>query len=448
MTSPVPPFEPGGLFVNDRQRGPLLERLSQELSLARQRKESLALLKFNLVRFRQINADFGHAVGDRVLAEVYQRIAKALRETDVLYHLGNDEYAVILTRLRIPQAPELAIRKILHGIGENIEIDQQVLSVSATAGAAVFPEHASDRDSLLKAVDAALLIARERQTSYTLYDAGTRSEDIRQAELKGSLRSALDGGELMLHYQPQLNLQQGVLCGCEALARWKHAEMGWVSPELFVGVAERAGMIDSLTYWSINVALREWFQFCIASESASVSVNLSAQLLHSPELVPMVEHAVNIWGAKPGSLVLEVTESAMMINPQTALRTLHQLHEMGITLSIDDFGTGYSSLTYLKKLPVSELKIDKSFIFHMAEQQQDRRIVQSVIDLAHTLDMVVVAEGIENEQILNMLVAMGCDYGQGFYIARPMPAADLRPWAQSSPWRMPKEVMSGLLSNA
>ncbi len=443
-----PASDAGALLVNNSWRSRLYGKLSLELTAARNRDEQLALLVVNLVKFRQINADFGYAVGDKVLAEVYRRIANALRESDFLYHLGNDEYAVILTQLRVPQAPELAIKKILKQIGENMAIDRQVLSVSATAGAAVFPEHASDSDELLKAANAAMLYAREQQAGYIIYDATTRTEDIRQAELKGSLRTALDSGELMLHYQPQLNLQQGILCGCEALARWQHTEMGWISPELFIGVAERASMIDSLTYWSINVALREWFQFCTTSEAASVSVNLSAQLLHSPELVPMVEHAVNIWGAKPGSLVLEVTESAMMIDPRAALRTLHQLHEMGIKLSIDDFGTGYSSLTYLKKLPVSELKIDKSFILHMAEQQQDRRIVQSVIDLAHTLDMVVVAEGIENEQILNMLVAMGCDYGQGFFIARPMPAAELHVWARSSVWDMPEEVLSKLSCEA
>jgi EAL domain-containing protein (putative c-di-GMP-specific phosphodiesterase class I) len=168
-----------------------------------------------------------------------------------------------------------------------------------------------------------------------------------------------------------------------------------------------------------------------------VAVNLSAKLLHSPELVPMVERALNIWGASPGSVVLEVTESAMMADPDAALRTLTRLHEMGITLSIDDFGTGYSSLAYLKKLPVAELKIDKSFVMQMAENREDRKIVQSVIDLAHTLDMRVVAEGIENERILNMLVAMGCDYGQGFYIARPMPVSELGEWAVNSPWAGP-----------
>ncbi len=436
------------LHTHHAQHQQLLDQLSTELDSACQKHQHLALVLVNLCRFRQLNIDFGHAVADRVLEEICQRIQKALRPTDLLYHLGGDEFAVVLTNLRTPQVTQLAITKILDEVGKNIEVDTQILAITAAAGAAVYPDHAADREELVKAADSALLLAKGQQLRYSIYDASTRSHEMRIAGIKGNLRTALDNGDLMLHYQPQLNLQQGKLCGCEALARWHHAQMGWIQPDVFIGVAEKAGLIDTLTYWSIHVALREWFRFCPPCESTSVSVNLSAQLLHSPELVPMVEHALNIWGAGPGSVVLEVTESAMMKDPQAALHTLTALHEMGITLSIDDFGTGYSSLAYLKKLPVSELKIDKSFIMQMTEDRQDRRIVQSVIDLAHTLDMVVVAEGIENEQILNMLVAMGCDYGQGYYIARPMPAAELKGWAEASPWEMPEPLRTRLADEA
>ncbi|MCO6413076.1 MAG: bifunctional diguanylate cyclase/phosphodiesterase [Thiogranum sp.] len=426
-----------GLAINKTQRRELLDHLDRELATARHHGERLALLVVNLCRFRQINIAFGHDAGDRVLEQVYVRMRDALRKDDLLFHVGNDEFAVLLTRLRTPQVTKLAVEKILNSIGANMDIDSQTLAVTAVAGAAVFPDHAGNRNDLLKAADSALHFARDQQLDYSIYDASTRSEDTRLASLKGNLRTALDNGDLMLHYQPQLNLQRGVLCGSEALARWHHAEMGWIRPDIFIAVAEKAGLIDSLTYWSLNVALREWSQFCSSCEATSVAINLSAKLLHSPELVPMVERAMNIWNADPASIVLEVTESAMMADPATALHTLRALHEMGITLSIDDFGTGYSSLAYLKKLPVAELKIDKSFVMHMAENRQDRKIVQSVIDLAHTLEMQVVAEGIEDERILNMLVAMGCDYGQGFYIARPMPAGELRPWAEASVWGVP-----------
>ena len=429
-----------GPTIDRTRRRELLDQLDRELATARRRGERLALLVVNLCRFRQLNIGFGHDVGDRVLDQVFLRIRETLRQDDLLFHIGSDEFAVVLTRLRTPQVTRLAVEKILGAIGANMEIAGQTLAVAAVAGAAVFPDHAVSRHELLQAADSALHFARDQQLNYSIYDASTRSEDVRLANLKGNLRTALDNGDLMLHYQPQLNLQQGVLCGSEALARWHHAEMGWIRPDIFIPVAEKAGLIDSLTYWSINVALREWSQFCTSCASTSVAINLSAKLLHSPELVPMVERAINIWNATPSSIVLEVTESAMMADPDTALHTLQALHEMGITLSIDDFGTGYSSLAYLKKLPVAELKIDKSFVMQMAENRQDRKIVQSVIDLAHTLEMQVVAEGIEDERILNMLVAMGCDYGQGFYIARPMPAAELRPWAEASPWGLPDSV--------
>jgi diguanylate cyclase (GGDEF)-like protein len=423
--------------IDRTQRRLLLEQLQHQVENARARGEKLALLVVNLRKFRQINIGFGHKVGDLVLEQVYARIRGVLRPDDLLFHVGNDEFAVVLNQLRSSQVTRLAAEKILARIGENIVVGERALAVAAVAGAAVFPEHATGRDELLKAADFALHYAREHQLPYSIYDASTRSEDTRIANLKGNFRSALENGELTLHYQPQLDLQKGVVSGGEALARWYHSETGWVRPDIFVGIAEKIGLIDSLTYWSLNVAFREWFQPGQAFPSASVAVNLSAKLLHSPELVPMVERALNIWGVSPGSVVLEVTESAMMADPDAALGTLTRLHEMGITLSIDDFGTGYSSLAYLKKLPVAELKIDKSFVMQMAENRQDRKIVQSVIDLAHTLDMRVVAEGIEDERILDMLVAMGCDYGQGFYIARPMPVAGLGEWAQGSPWAVP-----------
>ena len=194
-------------------------------------------------------------------------------------------------------------------------------------------------------------------------------------------------------------------------------------------------MIDILTYWSINVALREWSEFSASGAPGSIAINLSAKLLQSREVVGLVSRAMNIWGAQPASLVLEVTESAMMSDPDAALHTLTALNEMGITLSIDDFGTGYSSLAYLRNLPVGELKIDKSFVLHMAEDQQDRKIVQSIINLAHNLEMRVVAEGIENQQTLDMLISMGCDHGQGYYIGRPMPIDEMPAWVEAANWR-------------
>jgi diguanylate cyclase (GGDEF)-like protein len=398
-----------------------------------------ALLIINLEKFRDINIEFGHDFGDQVLRQLAERIQLVLRKGDSAYHVGADEFAVVLGELKSPQLAELAARKIQQVIYNNLELQGKVLAPVVRVGAAVFPDHAATLEQLLRQADAAQQKARNSRGNIKVYDQVLRVQEQQRSDMKGNLKVALDNSDLMLYYQPQVDLQQGVISGCEALVRWNHAAQGWISPELFIPVAEGSELIDTLTYWSVNVALREWFKFCgDSSPSASISVNLSAKLLHSPEVVDLIERAMNIWGAPPGALVLEVTESAMMADPKAALYTLQALANLGVKLSIDDFGTGYSSLAYLKNLPVAELKIDKSFVLQMAEDPQDRKIVQSVIDLAHNLDLQVVAEGIENQQSLDMLIGMGCDYGQGYFIARPMPLADLPPWVDGSRWQRTK----------
>lgn len=416
------------------KRSDLLLQLEQEIQACRVNHGHFALAVFNLRKFREININYGHQAGDVLLLQVAERIAKVLRPGDRLFHVGNDEFAVTLAQVRSEQVIELAMMKVLGAIGGNYDICDSVVAVTAMGGAVMFPDHAENRDEMLVGADAALCTAREQRLDYSVCDASCRERKHRAVDIETDLRKALDHNDLILYYQPQIDLQKGALSGCEVLARWNHSGQGWIRPDEFIPVAEKTGLIDTLTYWSINVALREWSQLCSKGLSGSISINLSAALLKSPEVVELVGRALNIWGTEPGSLVLEVTESAMMSDPDVALRTLTAFHDMGITLSIDDFGTGYSSLAYLKKLPVSELKIDKSFVLNMAEDQQDRKIVQSIIDLSHNLGMSVVAEGIENQQSLDMLVGMGCDFGQGFYIGRPMPVGDLPPWVEETDW--------------
>jgi len=400
--------------------------------------QRFALLLVNLEKFRDINIELGHHCGDLLLEGVAGRIQRVLRSADTLFHIGADEFAVVLADLGSPQLAQMAARKIVEVVGERFNLEGSTVVPVARVGGAVFPDHASSVAELMRLADVFQKKARTQREAYTICDELLRVEEQRCTDLKSKLKLALDNSDLMLHYQPQVNLQEGVLSGCEALVRWNESGQGWISPELFIPVAETSELIDTLTYWSVNVALREWFQHCGGSSpAASVSVNLSARLLHSTEVVDLIARAMNIWGAQPGTLVLEVTESAMMADPRAARKTLQELADLGVILSIDDFGTGYSSLAYLKRLPVGELKIDKSFIRHMAEDTQDRKIVQSVIDLAHNLELQVVAEGIENQQTLDMLIGMGCDFGQGYYIARPMPLVELPPWVDSSNWSRP-----------
>jgi diguanylate cyclase (GGDEF)-like protein len=396
-----------------------------------------ALLVVNLDGFRDINIEFGHAAGDRVLAWVAQRLHSALRANDALFHVGADEFAIILGDLKSPQLVELAARKMLALVHERINLEGTEIVLGARVGAALFPDRAATPDQLMRHAEAAQQKARRGMQGFAVYDPLADGASLVSPTLKGKLQSALDKGEMTLYYQPQVDLQQGVMTGAEALVRWHDAEHGWVSPELFVPIAESSDMVETLTYWSVNVALREWFgQRSECCPGSSVSVNLSARLLMSNDIVELVRRAMTIWGVTHGSLVLEVTESAMLVDSRKARETLLALGDLGVTLAVDDFGTGYSSLEYLKDLPVSELKIDKGFVRSMTERPQDRKIVQSAIDLAHSLDMRVVAEGIEDRPTLDLLVAMGCDIGQGYYISEPMPIDSLPSWArtQGRPW--------------
>jgi len=389
-----------------------------------------ALLLINLQHFREINIDLGFAAGDAVLEQLVERVNDILRTDDKLFHVGNDEFAIVLEEIKTPGIASLALCRILDAIDRGFEVSGRTLEVTAQGGAAVYPDLVDDGEAMLKAADAALMDAREHGKRFSLYDSALREGRLIYADLRAKLHTALVNNDLELFYQPQINMRDGTVSGYEALVRWRHAKLGWIGPDQFIPVAESSGLIEDLTYWSFNVALRECAAFCQAGSQVTVSINLSAKLLGSREVVDLLERAINIWGFDPSLLVLEVTESAMMADPDAALAILSRLHAMGVTLSIDDFGTGYSSLDYLKRLPVSELKIDKSFVLNMADERQDHKIVRSIIDLAHNLDMQVVAEGIENQAVFDMLADMGCDIGQGFYMARPMPVSALPLWLE------------------
>lgn len=421
-------MKPLQLTLNQRDR--LLAEIDRHLTATTAKAERLALLVFNLCGFRSVNVTHGHAAGDAVLRTVAHRAGNVLRPCDRLFHIGNDEFAVLIIAPRTPHVAGLAAQKILSCIDTDYRIEGDVVAVSAAVGGAMFPDHAADRDGLLRSADTALHLAREQGRNFIIYDGAPVDSEEQPVRLRGELRRALEDNALRLHYQPQIDLQRGVLSGFEALVRWYRPEQGWIQPDVFIPMAEKSGLIDTLTYWSVNAALRGRVEWQAACRGAAIAVNLSARLLQSAEVVDLVSRALSIWDVEPGAPILEVTESAMMSEPDTALRVLKSLHEMGVRLSIDDFGTGYSSLAYLQKLPVSELKIDKSFVTHMADRPQDSRIVRSIIDLAHNLEMCVVAEGINDQRSLDMLVDMGCDYGQGYYIGRPMPAENLGSWLQ------------------
>ncbi len=398
-----------------------------------------ALGLVNLEGFRAINIGFGHETGDRVLAAVVDAIRGLLRPKDRLFRVGADEFAVLLREVRNPRVAELALERLATCTHMNLAQGEGFIPVRSRAGMALFPEHARDAAELLRHADAALHCATSQTHPWCLYDPQREAEEAAWLGLRGDLEAAIHEGELALHYQPQIDLRTGRLAGGEALTRWHHPERGFVPPDIFVPLAEQCGLIDALTYWSLNAALRQCGMCRQHLGCVTVAVNLSARILHAADVVPLVKRAMTIWNTQPGALTLEVTESAMMENPAAALETLQALTENGVIVAIDDFGTGHASLAYLRDLPVHKLKIDKSFVLDMANNRHDQLLVRSIIDLAHNFGIRVVAEGVENEATLALLYEMGCDYAQGYHIARAMPADEMLAWVGNSPWAVARE---------
>lgn len=386
-----------------------------------------ALLLVNVRHLRDINVALGSARTDRVLQQLNDCFAAQLRTGDLSAHLGGDEYGVLLTQLPNPSVALLAAAKLHNAVKPALTVDSDEVPIRLTIGIAI-AQAGDSAESLLRKANIAVADARRTERESVLYSEDLRAGNQDWLSLRKELREAIDNGELQLHYQPKIDLATGAVRGAEALMRWPSPARGWVPPDVFIAIAEQSDLIEPLSFWSINTALRQCSLCRSKLECASVAVNLSANILHHPHLVEIVARAMNIWGTQPGNLILEVTESAMMRDPAASLRTLQTLHDQGITISIDDFGTGYSSLAYLKKLPIRELKIDKSFVINMHNDRDDESIVRAIVDLSHTLGVAVVAEGIENADTLDRLARMGCDYGQGYFIARPMPADAMLDW--------------------
>ena len=415
------------------ERSYFVEQLRQHVQLARRNGQTLAVLIVNLRRMREINATFGHRTGDELLKELSERLRTAVRAVDILARTGDDEYSLILPKLKNKGLGILAINKILAALNPQHDINGHHIRSEVAIGMAIFPEHGDEMGLLLQNANLALCECRQSRASYEIYSDRFSQRTTSALLIQNGLEQAIQNDELSLYYQPKIHLATNRFAGAEALSRW-HSGRGMVSPDVFIPVAEQTGFILPLTLWSLNVALRQCESCRSHLPDLSVSVNLSASILHHLDVVDLVDRAMNIWNIHAGQLILEVTESAMMQNPHRSIDTLHKLHERGIKISIDDFGTGYSSLAYLKELPVQELKIDKSFVINMAHDRGDEKIVRAIIDIAHTFNLEVTAEGVENRATMERLQQFECDYVQGFYIARPMPAEEIRAWLKVSEW--------------
>jgi diguanylate cyclase (GGDEF)-like protein len=394
-----------------------------------------AVMLLDLDRFKQINDTLGHRVGDAVLSLVSKRINQAVRPADTVARLGGDEFAVALPRADESVARDVA-RQITQALKAPIECEElnrelklmeenpveydSSIDVGASIGIAVYPEDGVDDQTLLRRADIAMYAAKRKGASYALFDPKHEVARLEHLSLVSDLRRAVAGAELRAFYQPKVDVQTGRAIGAEALVRWEHPQRGLLSPAEFIPYAEQTGHITWVTKWMLAVTLRQCGAWAAAGAPLQVAVNLSTRDLLRPDLVGEIRKRLADHAVPPHLVCLEITESAFMQDPERALKLLHELHALGVHLSIDDFGTGFSSLSYMKRLPVHELKIDSTFVQGMATGEKDVAIVRSTIELAHNLGLKVVAEGVEDERCLERLREMGCDIAQGYLLAKPM----------------------------
>ena len=406
----------------------LRDRCDHALRLSRRDGSQTAVLLLDLDSFKEVNDTLGHHQGDILLKEVTARLLAVIRDTDTLARLGGDEFAIVMPNVDGLEGALTSARRVYSVFAENFELAHVPVHVAGSIGVAMYPEHGDSMDELLQHADIAMYRAKKLGMQIAEYTAEDNANTERQLALIAELRNAIYGSQLTLHYQPKFVTGSEKVIGVEALVRWQHPHLGLIPPVEFIGAAERTGLIRPLTQWVLDTGLAQQVVWQKSGIDVTMAINLSPCSLTDVNLVTDIVDALRTAGADPKNLVLEVTEGSFLVDPVRAIDVLRVLRSRGIGVSIDDYGTGYSSLTYLRDLPIMEVKIDRSFVAELATNEADKSIVASTIQLAHALGFVVVAEGIEDESTLNQLAAFGCDYVQGFHLGRPQPADVLTPF--------------------
>ncbi len=416
-------------------RRKLFARLEDATATARARKTRLALLLIDLDHFKELNDTLGHQAGDRLLREIGPRLEASVPEADLVARVGGDEFAVLLPLGTTVEQCEFIAGRLARAIEEPFRFQGMTLLVRASVGIAMFPDHGRDVESLMQRADIAMYSAKSRGVGHEVYSASRDGHSRARLALIGELPEAIDSGQIVVHYQPKFNLTTGEIDGAEALVRWEHPQFGLLGPGAFIPLAEQTGLMRPLTLRVLDDALRQCASWNEQGLRISVAVNLGAPNLLDLGLPTDVQSLLDKYGVDPSLLHLEITETIVAADPVRVIEIMKALGALGIELSLDDFGTGSSSLAYLRELPVQELKIDKSFILGMDEDEEAATIVQTIVGLAHNLGLRAVAEGIETEEAYRLLTEQGCDYGQGFLMGRPMPAAELSELARATPTR-------------
>jgi diguanylate cyclase (GGDEF)-like protein len=391
-----------------------------------------ALMLVDLDGFKSVNDTLGHPAGDLLLQQVGAELRSSVRPADIVARLGGDEFAILLTDLSEEHNAAQVAAKILNRLrSRSFEVQGIGLNVDASIGVVLIPAHGDHIDPLLRRVEVAMYQAKSSRTGVATYDEATDHHDVGELSLLAELRRAIDNDELVLHYQPKARIADRQVEGVEALVRWQHPTRGLLPPMAFILLAESTGLIGPLTRWVLARAIDDAARWHRGGLSLDVAVNVSPRTLLDGELPTTILDLLATSGLPSHLLEVEITETAIMTDPVGATAVLGQLRAMGVHLSIDDFGSGYTSLAYLKSLPVNTLKIDRSFITDIAVDERDAAVTQSIIDLGHRLGLTVLAEGIETEEIWTQLRGLGCDEGQGFLLARPMPAEQIEGWMAS-----------------
>lgn len=411
-------------------------RLTDCVSAACEENTSFAMFFVDLDRFKEINDTLGYHNGDILLKQFADRLRSLLVVPGVVARFGGDEFAILVPEVASTQEAAEIAGKIHEGIEVNFNIEDLQLEISASIGIVLYPEHGGDADTLMRRADMTMSIAKKSDLGYTFYNAKYDFYSPRRLMLLGELRKAINNNDMQLYYQPKVSLATSLVTGLEALIRWKHPKHGFIYPDEFIPLAERSGLIKPLSMWVLRQAPKQWNEWHKEGIDVAIAVNLSVRDLFDIQLPDKLGKILEEHKMPSERLVLEITESAMMEDPDQTKSILMTLSQMGIKLAIDDFGTGYSSLAYLKNLPVDEIKIDKSFVMNMHNDADDVTIVKSTINLGHTLGLSVVAEGVENPTILEMLRDLKCDYAQGYYMSRPQPVKDITEWLLKSKWSL------------
>jgi diguanylate cyclase (GGDEF)-like protein len=420
-------------------------------ALERRRHDQLvAVMLLDLDGFKDINDTLGHHTGDAILKEVAGRVLAAIGPDRLAARLGGDEFAFVIPAAYSADEVLVTARAVLDSVSRPIATDGLVLELRASLGVAMSPQHGSDPATLLQRADVAMYSAKSSKRGVVAYDREIDQNTKRRLILATELRMAMDAKELEVWYQPVANMDTGEISSLEALLRWRHCDYGSISPEEFIPVAEQTGLIEPLTWWVLETALRELHMWRRDGYEINMAINVSARSLLGPEVVERLGRLLNDVSVPPASVSLEITESLMMVDPDLSERVLMQLSELGVRIAIDDFGTGYSSLSRLKRLPVQTVKIDRSFVLNMHADEGDEAIVRATIELAKTMGHLVVAEGVEKQETWDRLQALGCNQVQGYLVAAAMPASECRPWLRSRqpPKMAPVRLLPGMARGA